>query len=167
MICVKRNTRGWEQEFMIKRRLSAGDIIDARCTRCREILNHRIVAMVEDKVVRVECNTCGGVHNYYPPPTPKEAKAAKATKETSASSRAASTARTPKKNPNDAEREEWASLRPTMQIERAQDYDMNGNYRVNTLVKHSAFGFGIVKLLIAPNKMQVLFQDGIKLLRCQ
>jgi len=154
---------------MIKRKLSAGDIIDARCTRCREILNHRIVAMVEDKVVRVECNTCSGVHNYYPPPTVKEAKAkaSKVAKETSASSRAASTPRTPKKNPNDAEREEWASLRPTMQIERAQEYDMNGNYRVNALVKHSVFGFGIVKLLIVPNKMQVLFQDGIKLLRCQ
>lgn len=162
-----RNFRGEEQDYMLNRKLSAGDIIDARCTRCREILNHRIVAMVEDRVVRVECNTCGGVHNYYPPPTVKEAKAAKAAKVTSASSRTASAPRTAKKNPNDAEREEWASLRPTMQIERAQEYDMNGNYRVNALVKHSVFGFGIVKLLIVPNKMQVLFQDGIKLLRCQ
>lgn len=151
---------------MISKKLSAGDIIDARCTRCREILNHRIVAMVEDKVVRVECNTCGGVHNYYPPPTAKEARAAKIAKEPSAA-RASATPRSSKKDPTESDREEWASLRPTMQIDRAQDYNMNGAFRVNSLILHPTFGLGFVKLLIAPNKMQVLFQDGIKLLRCQ
>jgi Zn ribbon nucleic-acid-binding protein len=150
---------------MLNRKLSAGDIIDARCTRCREILNHRIVAMVEDKVVRVECNTCGGVHNYYPPPTAKEARVQKLAK-TSESSRPSSS-RVSKKDPHESDREEWASLRPTIQIDRAVDYDMNGSYRVNALLNHSVFGLGFVKNLIAPNKMQVLFQDGIKLLRCQ
>lgn len=52
---------------MNSRKLSAGDIIDARCTKCRAVTNHRIVAMVGDRVVRVECNTCHGVHNYHPP----------------------------------------------------------------------------------------------------
>lgn len=151
---------------MINRKLSAGDIIDARCTRCREILNHRIVAMVEDKVVRVECNTCGGVHNYYPPPTAKEARAAKVAKEPSAT-RAAATPRSSKKDPTEADREEWAALKPTMQIDRAQDYNMNGSFRTNSLILHPTFGLGVVKLLIVPNKMQVLFKDGIKLLRCQ
>ncbi len=151
---------------MISKKLSAGDIIDARCTRCREILNHRIVAMVEDKVVRVECNTCGGVHNYYPPPTAKESRAAKIVKERSAA-RVSATPRSSKKDPTESDREEWASLRPTMQIDRAQDYNMNGAFRVNSLILHPTFGLGFVKLLIAPNKMQVLFQVGIKLLRCQ
>lgn len=153
---------------MISRKLSAGDIIDARCTRCKEILNHRIVAMVEDKVVRVECNTCGGTHNYYPPPTAKEARAAKVAKTAKepAAARALS-ARASKKDPTEAERQEWASLRPTMQIDRAKDYDMNGAFRVNNLIIHTTFGLGIVKQLIASRKMQVLFEDGIKLLRCQ
>lgn len=152
---------------MNSRKLSAGDIIDARCTRCRDILNHRIVAMVEDKVVRVECNTCNGVHNYYPPPTVKEAKAAKAAKSSTSSRAASSTPRTSRKDPTEADREEWTSLRPTMQIDRALDYDMNGKFRVNSLLMHSVFGLGVVKIVIVPNKMQVLFQDGIKLLRCQ
>lgn len=154
---------------MIGRKLSAGDIIDARCTKCREILNHRIVAMVEGKVVRVECNTCNGVHNYYPPPTAKEVKAAKISKVTKdpSSARTSSAPRSSKKDPTEADREEWASLKTTMQIDRAQDYDMNGAYRLNSLILHSVFGLGVVKRLILPNKMQVLFQDGIKLLRCQ
>ena len=50
----------------MSRKLSAGDTIEARCTRCRAVLNHTIVAMVAEKVVRVECNTCRGMHNYHP-----------------------------------------------------------------------------------------------------
>jgi hypothetical protein len=44
---------------------------------------------------------------------------------------------------------------------------MTGRFQVKNLIKHPTFGIGIVKAVIVPNKMQVLFQDGIKLLRCQ
>lgn len=148
-----------------RKTLSAGDIIEARCTKCREILNHRIVAMVEDKVVRVECNTCNGVHNYHAPPTAKEAKAPRKT--ASGAVAKTSTPRTPKKDPLEAEREEWASLKPTFEPDRALPYDMNNRYQLRHLIKHPTFGLGVVKALITPNKMQVLFQDGVKLLRCQ
>jgi len=154
---------------MTTRILSAGDIIESRCTKCREVLNHRIVAMVEGKVVRVECNTCNGVHNYYPPPAAKEAKAAKAPKK-AATSKPRSTTATPRasrRDPVEVEREEWASLQPTFDIDKALAYDMNGRYLTKRLILHSVFGLGVVKSVIVPNKMQVLFKDGIKLLRCQ
>ena len=150
---------------MTTRKLSAGDIIESRCTKCREVLNHRIVAMVEDKVVRVECNTCNGVHNYYPPPAVKEAKAPKA----AAASKPRATSATPRasrKDPAEAEREEWASLHPTFDYEKALPYDMNTRFAVKRLILHPVFGAGIVKAVIVPNKMQVLFKEGIKLLRC-
>lgn len=145
--------------------LSAGDIIEARCTKCREILNHRIVAMVEGKVVRVECNTCNGVHNYHAPPAVKEAKAARTP--TASKPRATSaTPRVSKKDPTEIEREEWASLQPTFDMEKALPYDMNSRYIAKRLILHPTFGIGIVKTVTVPNKMQVLFKDGIKLLRC-
>ena len=150
---------------MTTRKLSAGDIIEARCTKCREVLNHRIVAMVEGKVVRVECNTCNGVHNYHAPPAAKEAKAPRA-----AASKPRSTSAVPrasKKDPSEVEREEWASLHPTFDIEKALSYDMNARFNVKRLILHPSFGLGVVKSVIVPNKMQVLFKDGIKLLRCQ
>jgi len=150
---------------MSTKKLSAGDIIESRCTKCREVLNHRIVAMVEGKVVRVECNTCNGVHNYYPPPTAKEAKAPRAT-----ATKARATSATPRvsrKDPVEAEREEWASLNPTFDLDKALPYAMDGRFQVKKLVLHPSFGIGIVKAVIVPNKMQVLFQDGVKLLRCQ
>ena len=151
---------------MTTRKLSAGDIIEARCTKCREVLNHRIVAMVEGKVVRVECNTCNGVHNYYPPPAVKEAKAPRK----AAVSKPRSTPAVPRasrKDPAEVEREEWASLQPTFDHDKALPYDMNGRFNVKRLINHPVFGLGIVKAVIVPNKMQILFKDGIKLLRCQ
>ncbi|MBT1070292.1 hypothetical protein [Pelotalea chapellei] len=152
---------------MNTKKLSAGDIIDARCTRCKEVLNHRIVAMVEEKVVRVECNTCGGAHGYYPPPAPKAAKAPKKASTGSSSKSSGTSTRTSRKDPGEADRDEWAALRPNMESERAVAYTMDGKFRMNSLVNHSSFGLGVVKQLIPPNKMQVLFQDGMKLLRCQ
>jgi hypothetical protein len=151
---------------MIIKKLSAGDIIEARCTKCREVLNHRIVAMVEEKVVRVECNTCNGVHNYYPPPSAKEVKAPRSVSGSKPRS-ATVNPRVPKKDPVEAEREEWASLQPSFNVDKALPYDMNGRFQAKNLVQHPSFGLGIVKAVIVPNKIQVLFQDGIKLLRCQ
>ena len=151
---------------MTTRKLSAGDIIEARCTKCREVLNHRIVAMVEGKVVRVECNTCNGVHNYYPPPSAKEAKAPRK----AAVSKPRSTSAVPRasrKDPAETERDEWASLQPTFDHDKALPYDMNGRFQVKRLILHPVFGLGVVKSVIVPNKMQILFKDGIKLLRCQ
>ncbi|MEJ2201943.1 MAG: hypothetical protein P8X63_13165 [Desulfuromonadaceae bacterium] len=60
---------------MSSKKLSAGDYIDSRCTRCRVITNHTIVAMVADRVVRVQCNTCGGMHNYHAPKAEKSERA--------------------------------------------------------------------------------------------
>lgn len=139
--------------------LSAGDSIEARCTKCKEVLNHTIVAMVEGKVVRVKCNTCNGMHNY-------RSVAAKSPAKT-ASVRKTAVPRAAKKDPGAADLEEWAALRPTMRLDRAVVYDMNGKFRVRDLVDHSTFGYGVVKLIPGPNKMEVLFEGGKKLLRCQ
>ena len=123
-------------------------------------MNHTIVAMQGEQVVRVECNTCRGTHNYYPEKKPQTPAAS------SGSVKKAPAARKPKVDPGALEREEWESLRLTMDPAVAIPYDMNSTFRVKKLVAHSAFGLGIVKLLIKPNKMEVLFQCGKKLLRC-
>ena len=145
---------------MSSRKLSAGDTIEARCTRCRAVLNHTIVAMVEERVVRVECNTCRGMHNYH------QEKTAKLPAAGTAVQKKASTPRAARKEPGAADREEWESLRPTMDKDRALSYDMGGKYRLNGLVEHPVFWLGVVKRVIRPDKMEVLFQVGKKLLRC-
>jgi len=63
-------------------------------------------------------------------------------------------------------RAEWEELQPDMNPEKALPYDMNKPYRVKNLLLHSLFGLGVVKLVLQPNKIDVLFQEGIKRLRC-
>ncbi len=147
-------------------KLSAGDIIEARCTKCREVLNHRIVAMVEEKVARVECNTCNGVHNYHAPPAVKAAKVPR-TAAVGKARKSSTAPRASKKDPAEIEREEWASLNPTFDHAKALPYDMNTRYSARRLILHPVFGLGVVKTVTVPNKMQVLFKEGIKLLRCR
>jgi hypothetical protein len=146
---------------MIVRKLSAGDNVEARCTRCRKVLNHTIVAMVGERVVRVECNTCKGIHNYHREAEPKAPAAGASVRKAEPAPRKA------KKEPGAADREEWESLRPTMERERAVAYDMNGAYRLNDLVEHAVFGLGVVKRMAGPSKVEILFQGGKKLLRCR
>ena len=141
-------------------RLSAGSIVETRCTRCREVMNHTIVAMVGEKIVRVECNTCHGVHAYHPVKAPKEPAAAGAVQKRAASSR------TPKADPTAAARAEWEALQMDMDPAQAIPYDMNRTYRVKNLLFHPNFGLVIVQLVLPPNKIEVLFQTGKKLLRC-
>ena len=140
--------------------LSAGSTIETRCTRCNGVLNHTIVAMVGEKIVRVECSTCHGVHAYHPLKATKEPAAAKAT------SKKAAAPRKSKADPEAAARAEWAELQPGMDSSQAIPYDMTRVYRLKNLLSHPNFGLGVVQLVIPPNKIDVLFQDSKKRLRC-
>jgi len=140
--------------------LSAGGFVETRCTRCRKLMNHTIVAMVGEQIVRVECNTCHGIHNYHPVKAPKAPKAAKTTEKKAAAPRKV------KVDPAAADCAEWAALLPSMNPEQAIPYDMNGTFKAKNLLLHAQFGLGIVQLVLPPNKIEVLFQDGKKRLRC-
>jgi hypothetical protein len=144
----------------MSRQLSAGSTIETRCTRCKGVLNHTIVAMVGEKIVRVECSTCHGVHAFHPVKPPKEAATAKAARTKVAAPRKT------KADPDAAARAEWEALQPGLDSSQAIPYDMNRAYRMKNLLSHPNFGLGIVQLVIPPNKIDVLFQDGKKRLRC-
>lgn len=45
-------------------------------------------------------------------------------------------------------------------------YSMNGTFAVDSLVDHPVFGTGAVLELFPPDKMDVMFKDGVKRLRC-
>jgi hypothetical protein len=146
---------------MIVRTRSAGDILDAHCTRCRILTNHTIVAMVEGRVARVKCNTCGSEHNYH---SPKEEKAPTTRRVPDTRERASATAVT-KKDVTPRYHEQWEALLTGKDPAEARAYDMAGKFRKEELVAHPIFGIGVVTMA-AGNKMEVFFKDGPKLLRC-
>ncbi len=49
---------------MTEQGLRLGDSIDDFCPRCRLLLNHAIASMVDEKVVKVICQTCFTEHPY-------------------------------------------------------------------------------------------------------
>ncbi len=145
---------------MKNRKPSAGDIIEANCTRCRSLMNHTIVAMVGEQVVKVECNTCHSVHKY------REKSEKKSLSSVTAVRKAAAVQRAPKQTPVQDEGEEWKFSCDGRDRSQALAYELKGSYKVNDLLDHPVFGLGVVKTVIGPNKMEVLFQNGRKLLRC-
>lgn len=129
--------------------LSVGDQIEARCTKCRKNTDHVIIALEEEAPVKVQCNICTRKHKYRPPTVPKKAAARKVTK------------------PKDADRKEWEALQPTMDSAKAKTYSMTDSYKLKALIDHPVFGLGIVQRVIGAQKIEVLFENGRKTMRCQ
>ncbi len=129
--------------------LSAGDPIEARCTKCRKNTDHIIVTMAEESPVKVQCNACSRQHKYRPPTAAKKPAVRKAALN------------------KDAERKEWEDLRPSMNSDKATDYSMTDPYKVKALINHPVFGLGLVQRVVGPQKVEVLFEDGKKTMRCK
>lgn len=124
-----------------------GEVI-AWCTKCRIILNHTIVSIVDELPKKVKCNTCQGRHNYRAEPTEKDLNKPKPR------------AKTPKKTLY----EEAMSGLKEGAILKAIKYQIAGNYRENQVINHSTFGIGIVAAVTQTNRIEVLFESGPKLL---
>ena len=49
-----------------------GDIIDDYCVKCKRIMNHSVVSILNGEPAKVRCRTCHGDHDYRheqaPPP---------------------------------------------------------------------------------------------------
>ena len=137
--------------------LSAGDKIDARCSKCGENTRHIIMAISGQTPNRVRCDVCDREHKYRPP------TAAKAKTTTTATKR---TVRRQKVDPRDDEQKQWRELNPEQQPGKLRSYAMDETYKLTTRIDHPTFGIGVVVGLPGPRKMEVLFKEGKKVLRC-
>lgn len=128
---------------------SVGDPIEGRCTKCRKNTSHIIITVDEEAPVKVECQTCSRQHKYRPPTVAKKAAVRKTAK------------------PKDADRKEWEALRADLENSTAKAYSMTDTYKINTLIDHPSFGLGIVQRIIGSQKVEILFEEGRKTMRCQ
>lgn len=134
---------------MQEKELKPADAILARCTKCRRNTNHVIVALVDGKPEKVECNVCERQHKYRPP-----------SKTTKAKSRPATAAKS-------QDQKKWALRCASPAGEKIQPYAMNGSFRADSLIDHPVFGVGIVQQVIGAQKIEVLFESGTKIMRCK
>lgn len=143
--------------IMRKKKQEAGDLLDARCTKCKVVRIHTIVAMVDGQVVRVKCNSCGGEHNYHPP---KEEKVSKPRRAAVARVGSSLSARGNSVSSLDYG-EQWQSIMSGKDENLAVPYSSDGKYRKEILLAHPTFGMGVVQAL-SYGKINVLFKDGQK-----
>jgi hypothetical protein len=144
----------------------AGEI-DGWCTRCRLILNHRIVSMKDGKAHQVECLTCRATHLWRPhapgdrPAAPVggvRAVSRDASPGTTRAPRAAAAAA--------AARHEqmWEKAIAGRSVSEFKVYDVSATFREGDLVRHKKFGDGVVTRVIDAHKVEVLFRDEARTL---
>ncbi|MBU0729480.1 MAG: hypothetical protein KKE17_07465 [Proteobacteria bacterium] len=139
--------------------INAGEEIDSGCLKCKTLTNHTIIAKVEEKIIKVQCNVCGGRHNYRPAEpatTKKKSDSAKGPASKTPTSRSIKTA-----NDN------YSKILKGRSIDQAIPYTMTSLFDTNDLVNHPTFGLGIVTATISPNKIELTFNEGPKIFICQ
>jgi len=118
------------------------------CSQCKSDQNHRVVEMNKDVPKRVICLTCESSRVYRPKPLAvRRAHMGKVA--------AAKTA---------LESQWRQKLLEKKHAPKA--YKMDGIYKIDDIVSHNTFGLGLTTQLIAPDKMQIFFDDGLKLMKC-
>jgi hypothetical protein len=136
---------------MLYRKPRVGAEIESYCGSCKEDRTHIVAAMDGDIVRRVTCSRCGGTHNFK-----RKAAASASTSESSDA---------PKTKRATSSRRTKATQAFTIDPSRPQKaYDMNHNYAAGDVISHPKFGPGLVETTLPPNKIEVRFQEGKKML---
>ncbi|HDP97558.1 MAG TPA: hypothetical protein ENN22_00030 [bacterium] len=130
-----------------------GHEIEAFCGKCKSDTFHQITSVEGDKITKVMCKVCMSHHKYKPSQQPTES----APIQTKKSAPAAPTKRRTR-------RDKWSRLLDNSDQESAIDYQISDSYEIATAINHKTFGLGVVKNIIDSRKIEVLFQDGEKIL---
>ena len=127
-----------------------GKDVDSWCTRCKMMLAHTVEAVVNGRVTRVHCNTCGGQHVYRA--KPPGVTGARARSRADGDRAAAKPVR------------DYATLLRGRDAAAARAYALNERFKDGELIRHATFGLGVVTGLKDGNKIEVMFPDGGKIL---
>jgi len=137
-----------------------GSEVDAYCTKCKMDLLHRVVAVLEARPKRVECQTCHSQHNYRKPKG--AASGPRATRPTKA---AGSTPRAKRMGKAEAELlSQWETRVSGKSAADFTRYSVKQTFQVDQLLQHASFGQGYVAAVLQDKKITVVFRDGEKVL---
>jgi hypothetical protein len=127
--------------------MGVGADIEAECGRCGTTW-HVVVALVDGRVAQVECGRCGRRHRLRSP----DAARPRPHRRTGAQS---------------APPRRIAAQRPLVAPDPdrpARPYRISDTYLPGDRVVHSQFGEGVVERVLGPQKVQIFFADGSRLL---
>lgn len=136
-------------------KLKTGSDTDAFCNKCQLDLAHIIVAMVGDRIVRVQCKTCRTTHAY---------RRKEVTESRPRTSTAAAGTRSSGGRSGGATRRQYEELMHGKDISRARRYRPVESFTAGDVLDHPSFKLGIVTRLLSDGKIEVAFGDGLKTL---
>ena len=136
--------------------LSIGSRLEVHCPKCRKIRDHEIVSFKDDKPDKVKCTICTHQRKYRVPATPKTAEEKLLLKNTETRRKRAI-----------SQRSLWEKLSPSLDSNKAHSYSMSASYKIKDLIEHPVFGLGQVQGKHGVKKIEVLFKDGLKIMRCK
>ncbi len=159
-------------EEMHMQNITVGSIVEALCGKCNDVMGHTVMVMLGGQIARVECRACGSVHRFRPAgksaalagaAMPRERKAASA----GGASRSPSVPASRKENAAAVTaRAQWLAMAERRKGDTPTAYQPALRFAPRELVQHSVFGLGEVIAFIAPDKIDVLFENGVKRLIC-
>lgn len=128
----------------------AGGEVDTMCTRCKLELAHVIVAMVGQRIVRVQCKTCHTVHAFH------------GGQQRSSSPRPRLERPVAPRTPPAAS--EYDRLLHGHDLSRAKPYRASTEYGLHEVINHVKFGLGLVTRVLPDQKIEVAFPSGGRVL---
>ncbi|HSN14548.1 MAG TPA: hypothetical protein VLT61_07935 [Anaeromyxobacteraceae bacterium] len=128
-----------------------GGEVDALCTKCELVLAHTVIAMVGSEPVKVECNTCHGVHRYKSPKVAPQRTGSPKPRATRAPRAAAAAIA-------------FDELLASRKVAEAAPYSPKRTYAVDDVVDHPIFGRGFVSAVRDGGKIEVTFRSDVKVL---
>ncbi len=128
-----------------------GGEVDALCTKCELVLAHTVIAMVGATPVKVECNTCHGVHKYRTlAGAPRRDGPPKA--------------RVPRAPRAEVQAVAFDELLAARRVSEAAPYSPKKTYTPDDVVDHPIFGRGFVSAVRDGGKIEVTFRSDVKVL---
>jgi hypothetical protein len=131
--------------------LKVGGEVDSFCTKCQMTFAHTIHAIVSGRPVKVECNTCHGIHRYRgdaPAATPSKPRVPGAPRPAREKSTIVS----------------FEELLRGKNLAMAQRYSPKTTYQLEQVIEHPTFGLGWVSAVRDATKVEVTFRTDVKLL---
>ncbi|MBI1747619.1 MAG: hypothetical protein HYR55_13670 [Acidobacteria bacterium] len=133
----------------MKKESLTGRAIDSYCTACESMRPHTIMTMRGENVLKVTCQTCAGTHKFLAAKPLGKAEQAKAREAAAATRRA------------EMRKASFDEALAQLNTNKAREYNLaEGGYKINDLIKHNVFGYGIVDEVEGRSKMIVRFREG-------
>lgn len=146
-----RATPGGRDSCMLRGPMSkVGGEVDSFCSKCELVLAHTVIAMVGAKPVKVECNTCRGVHKYRPAPGAAGPSGSVAARKAS---------RPAREKKVEISFEELLAARKRAAV----PYSVKRTFAVDDVLDHPTFGRGFVTA-VRTDKVEVTFRSDVKVL---